>query len=184
MPRDAVQPFTPLIFGLLVFSLALELWTFRVAFREIGGWRGVMENRNNTTVLAVLLEDSVAVLGILLTLLVAGASLVWGPHAEFDAIVAIAVGVILGVMALFLAAINRRLLIDTSDPVLDRTAERWLDTRDVRSSVRSLVLDDDRAIVFVHAQRRRRYVCARQHVERGARNQRQDRRCGHWKFAA
>ena len=37
--------------------------------------------------------------------------------------VAFAVGVLLGVMAMFLAALNRRLLIDTSDPMLDRAAE-------------------------------------------------------------
>ena len=36
--------------------------------------------------------------------------------------VAIVVGVLLGAMALFLAALNRRLLIDTSDAVLDRAA--------------------------------------------------------------
>ena len=86
--------------------------------REIGGWKGLAENRNNTTVLAVVLEDAVALLGILLTLLVAGVSFVLGPHPVFDAAVAIAVGVLLGAMALFLAAINRRLLIDFADPAL------------------------------------------------------------------
>ena len=86
------------------FPSALELWTFTVALKEIGGWAGLRENRTNTTVLAVLLEDAVALLGILLTLLVAGISFVWGPHPVFDAAVAIVVGVLLGVMALFLAA--------------------------------------------------------------------------------
>ncbi len=113
---EASQPFTPLVIGLLLFSLALELWTFFTALREIGGWKGVRENRNNVTVLAVLLEDGVAVFGILLTLLVAGVAVVFGPRPEFDAAVAILVGLILGGMAVFLAALNRRLLIDTSDP--------------------------------------------------------------------
>ena len=153
MHQEAVEPFTPLVVGLLVFSLALEAWTFSVAFKEIGGWKGVRENRSNVTVLAVLLEDAVALLGILLTLLVAGVSYVTGPHPEFDAAVAIAVGVLLGVMALALAMLNRKLLIDTSDAELDAAATRWLAAQGVEASVHSLVLDDDRAVVFVRAVR-------------------------------
>jgi len=152
LSRQAVEPFTPLIIGLLLFSLALEFWTFTVALKEIGGWAGLRENRTNTTVLAVLLEDAVALLGILLTLLVAGISLVWGPDPLFDASVAIGVGVLLGVMALFLATLNRKLLIDTSDPDVDRAAQDWLAARDISGVVNSLVLDDDRSVVFVKAQ--------------------------------
>jgi zinc transporter 9 len=151
LQRVTVEPFTPLIIGLLLFSLALELWTFTVALKEIGGWRGVAENRTNTTVLAVLLEDAVALLGIFLTLLVAGISFAWGPRPEFDAAVAIGVGVLLGAMALFLAALNRRLLIDTADTALDQSAQDWLATQGVKGTVSSLVLDDNRAIVFVRA---------------------------------
>ena len=152
LARAPVEPFTPLIIGLLLFALALELWTFTVALKEIGGWVGVRENRTNTTVLAVLLEDAVALLGILLTLVVAGISWIWGPNPVFDAVVAISVGVLLGVMALFLATLNRKLLIDTSDPEVDRAARDWLAAREIRADVKSLVLDDDRAVVFVRAQ--------------------------------
>lgn len=151
--EEGVEPFTPLIVGLLLFSLALEGWTFTVAFREIGGVQGLREKRHDVTVLAVLVEDAVALVGILLTLLVAGVSYVIGPHPEFDAIVAIVVGVLLGTMAIALAAINRKLLIDTSDRVLDAAATRWLETRGIAGSVSSLVLDVDRAVVFVHARR-------------------------------
>lgn len=152
VPEES-QPFTLLVIGLLLFSLALELWTFYTAWREIGGWKGVRENRTNVTVLAVLLEDGVAVFGILLTLLVAGVAVVFGPRPEFDAGVAILVGLILGGMAAFLAALNRRLLIDTSDPEIDAAAARWLEAQEIPADVRSLVLDDDRAVVFVRAER-------------------------------
>jgi zinc transporter 9 len=152
LAQQQVEPFTPLIIGLLLFALALEFWTFTVALKEIGGWAGVRENRTNTTVLAVLLEDAVALLGILLTLLVAGISWIWGPNPVFDAVVAISVGVLLGVMALFLATLNRKLLIDTSDPEVDHAAQDWLAAREIRAEVKSLVLDDDRAVVFVRAQ--------------------------------
>jgi zinc transporter 9 len=152
LQSQAVAPFTPLIIGLLLFALALEFWTFTVALKEIGGWTGVRENRTNTTVLAVLLEDAVALLGIVLTLLVAGISMIWGPRPEFDAAVAIFVGLLLGAMALFLATLNRKLLIDVSDPEVDSAAQAWLATCDIRGEVKSLVLDANRAVVFVRAQ--------------------------------
>ena len=146
---SVIEPFTPLVLGLLLFSLALETFTFGVALREIGGWKSIARNRNNTTVLAVLFEDAVALLGILLTLMVAGVSFLWGSHPAFDAAVAIAVGALLGVMAIFLAAINRRLLIDSSDPGLDRAAERFLAEKGLRAKVSSILVDDDRGVLFV-----------------------------------
>jgi zinc transporter 9 len=144
-----VEPFTPLVLWLLLFAMALESFTLFIAVREIGGWKGVIENRSNTTVLAVVLEDGVALVGILLTLIVAGVSLIWGPHPAFDAVVAIVVAVLLGGMALFLATINRRLLIDTSDPELDGTTLQFLSAQGFAVDVNSVILDDDRGIVFV-----------------------------------
>lgn len=143
--------FSPLVIGLLLFSLALESWTLVVALRELGGIAGIRENRHNTTVLAVLLEDVVAMVGILLTLIVAGIGYVFGPRPIFDAFIAVVVGVMLGALAVFLAGLNRRLLIDTSDAALDRTAERWLAARAIAARVRSLILDDDSVVVFVDA---------------------------------
>jgi hypothetical protein len=121
-----------------------------VAVREIGGWKGLAENRTNTTVLAVVLEDAVAMLGILLTLLVAGVSVVFGPRPVFDAVIAIAVGILLGAMALFLAAANRRLLIDLSDPALDQLVTAFLTTHGVLADVTSVVVDDGHSIAFIH----------------------------------
>jgi zinc transporter 9 len=145
-----IEPFTPLVLGLLLFALALESFTFGVALREIGGWKGLPENRTNTTVLAVVLEDAVAMLGILLTLLVAGVSVVFGPRPVFDAVIAIAVGILLGAMALFLAAANRRLLIDLSDPALDQLVSAFLTTHGVLADVTSVVVDDGHSIAFIH----------------------------------
>lgn len=151
LSKAPVEPFTPLVLGLLLFALALESYTLVVAVREIGGLRGVLTNRHRTTVLAVVLEDVVALLGIVLTLLVAGISLWLGPRPVFDAIVAILVGVMLGVMALFLAALNRRLLIDTADAELDRAAAKFLADRGVRADVTSIIVDDDSGVLFVRA---------------------------------
>jgi len=146
-----VEPFTPLVLGLLLFAMALESYTLVVAVREIGGLKGVFRNRHRTTVLAVVLEDVVALVGILLTLLVAGVSFWLGPRPVFDAIVAIIVGLMLGVMALFLAALNRRLLIDTADAELDRAAAKFLSDRGVHADVTSIIVDDDSGVLFVSA---------------------------------
>jgi len=148
---EPAQPFNLLVIGLLIFALALESYTFMVAWREIGGRQALRGGLTNTTVLAVLLEDAVALLGIVLTLIVAGVSYWLGPRPIFDAAVAIAVGVLLGVMALFLAALNRQLLIDTSDQPLDRAAEQWLAARGVDAEVRSLILGNGQSIMFVRA---------------------------------
>lgn len=145
------EPFGPLVLGLLLFALVLESFTFVMAWRELGGLRALRGNLTNTTVLAVLLEDAVALIGIVLTLVVGGVSYWLGPHPRFDAAVAIGVGVLLGLMALFLAALNRRLLIDTSDQGLDRAAEAWLSERGIHAEVRSLIVDNASVIVFVRA---------------------------------
>lgn len=148
---EAVEPFTLLVIGLLLFAMALESLTLVIAVREIGGLRGLIANRHRTVVLAVVLEDTVALLGILLTLLVAGVSFARGPQPGFDAVVAIVVGAMLGAMALFLAALNRRLLIDTSDADIDRAAAQFLAAAGVSAKVTSIVIDDDRGVVFVRA---------------------------------
>ena len=145
---EVIEPFSLLVIGLLLFALALETWTFITAWREIGGWRGVRDNVNNTTVLAVLLEDAVALIGIVLALAVGFIGRIFGPHPEFDAWIAIGVGVLLGVMALFLAAVNRKVLIDSTDPLIDRAATRFLEARGIDAKVRSLVMDETRVMVF------------------------------------
>ena len=148
---EASEPFGVLVLCLLLFALALEGFTFVTAWRELGGARALRGNLTNTAVLAVLLEDAVALIGIVLTLIVGGVSRWLGPHPTFDAVIAIGVGVLLGVMALFLAALNRRLLIDTSDQALDRAAEAWLRERGIEAEVRSLIVDNANAVLFVRA---------------------------------
>lgn len=151
---EEVQPFTPLVIGLLLFALALELFTCITALREIGGWKGLRENRSNTTVLAVLAEDGIALLGILLTLFVAFSSWYFGPNAALDASVSIVVGIMLGAMAIWLANLNRRLLIDVGDIEFNGQLETWLASSGVAAEVQTVTLDVDRYVVFVRLQGR------------------------------
>jgi solute carrier family 30 (zinc transporter), member 9 len=151
---EEVQAFTPLVIGLLLFALALELYTCLTALREIGGWKGLRENRSNTTVLAVLAEDGIALVGILLTLFVAFSSWYFGPNATLDASVSIVVGIMLGAMAIWLANLNRRLLIDVGDTQLNTQLEAWLAGSDVAAEVQTVTLDVDRYVVFLRLQGR------------------------------
>jgi len=146
------EPFSNLVIGLLVLAFCLEGWTFLTALREIGGFRKIRENRHDTTVLAVLLEDSVALTGLVLTLIVAASSRLFGASPLFDAVIAICVGVLLGVSAIVLASINGRLLIDTSDPQVNEFAQQWLASHGVQARVRSIVLDNDRVTLIVRVE--------------------------------
>lgn len=146
------EPFSTLVLALLVIAFFLEGWTFLTALREMGGFRNIRENRHNTTVLAVLLEDSVALTGIVLTLVVGASSRLFGANAVFDAVIAIVVGVLLGAAAIVLAAINGRLLVDTSDLAVNDWAQRWLRSRNVEARVRSIVLDHDRVTLIVRVE--------------------------------
>ncbi len=146
---QSVEPFTLLPVGLLLLAFALESFTLRTALKEIGGFKGIAQNRSNTTVLAVLLEDVVALVGIALTLLVGGLSLWFGPMPALDACVSILVGLILGAMALFLANTNRSMLIDVADTRLNQHLVDHLGRQGVAAEVSSLTMDVDRYVVFV-----------------------------------
>lgn len=148
-----IEAFTLLPFALLLFALVLELFTFVTAWREIGGWQGLKENRSNTTVLAVLLEDAVALLGIMLTLLVGGLSLAFGVMPMLDSSISIAVGVMLGMMAIFLSNVNRRMLIDVADTGLNHELARKLRATGIECQVSSLTVDVGRFVVFVRVAR-------------------------------
>jgi hypothetical protein len=54
-------------------------------------------------------------------------------------------------MALFLATLNRELLIDTADADINRAAAQFLVASGVPAKVTSIVIDDDCGVVFVQA---------------------------------
>ena len=144
-------PFSNLAIGLLIFAGCLEAFTFHIAWREIGGWQGLSRARQQTTVLAVLLEDGVALLGIALTLFVAFWSRLVGPAPTMDAIISICIGVLLGGMALTLARLNKEVLIDVADTAVNREVADLVKARaGIDIAVASTLVDLDRCILFVH----------------------------------
>lgn len=149
--QEPGTPFSTLAIALLIFAGLLESYTFRVAWRELGGSKGLKAARTNTTVLAVLLEDSVALLGILITLFVAFWSRLVGPAPTMDAIISILIGLLLGVMAIVLAKLNKEVLIDVTDLAIDAEIERAIRERaGIDLKVVSSLMDSEHCLLFVH----------------------------------
>jgi cation diffusion facilitator family transporter len=151
MHHEPGVPFSNLAIGLLLLAAVLESYTFHIAWSEIGGWAGLRKARTNTTVLAVLLEDAVALLGIAITLFVAFWSRLVAPAPLMDAIISIFIGLLLGTMALALAKLNKEVLIDVADVGVDAEIERAIrDKVGVKLKVTSTLLDANHCLLFVH----------------------------------
>ncbi len=144
-------PFSTLAIALLLVAGGLESYTCQIAWREIGGWNGLRTARTNTTVLAVLLEDAVALIGIAITLFVAFWSRLVAPAPQMDAIISIFIGLLLGAMALTLAKLNKEVLIDVADIGVDAEIERAIKEKvGIKLKVTSMLVDANRCLLFVH----------------------------------
>lgn len=104
---------------ILLFSILVESYTLYVAYVGVTKARGdvpLMEyirSGDDPTGVAVLLEDSIAVLGVTFALIGYLVSRSTGSHLP-DAIASIVIGCLLGAMAVLLAMANGRILIGAS----------------------------------------------------------------------
>ncbi|MDO8521054.1 MAG: cation diffusion facilitator family transporter [bacterium] len=111
-------------FAILLFALVIESFTLTKAVDElVRGERGVplyeLLREGDPVTIAVVYEDSVAVLGVLIALV--GTTLTaWTGDQRFDAVGSIAIGVSLAVVAVLLIKKNREFLIGKSIPVEKR----------------------------------------------------------------
>ncbi|HAM88262.1 MAG: Cation efflux protein [Candidatus Falkowbacteria bacterium GW2011_GWC2_38_22] len=116
------QEFTSLflIIVLLLISFVVEFITFLVAIREL-----LKDNKNksisyilhrgNPTTLAVIFEDGVAVLGVIIAFISIVLSKLTGWH-YWDGIGSVVIGLLLGVVALVLINKNRKYLLGRTMP--------------------------------------------------------------------
>jgi zinc transporter 9 len=113
------RPAGALIYFILALALVVEGSVFAFALRtaqrhrgERSMWRYIRTSDDPTTV-AVLLEDGIAVIGVLVA--AAGISLSSMLHTPVpDAIGSIVIGFLLGLMAILLAVVNGRFLIGSA----------------------------------------------------------------------
>ncbi len=144
---------------ILIVSFIIEFATFLIAVREVRGhiirkskhnsFKKALANADPST-LAVLYEDGLAVIGIVIALISLGLSYLTG-QIFWDAAGSILIGLLLGVMAIFLIAKNRNYLITKSIPkeieeividifYNDPTIEKVLDFK-------SAILDVDKYLI-------------------------------------
>ena len=143
---------------ILVVSFIVEFSTFLIAIREIRGhiirkakhnFKKALAEADPST-LAVLYEDGLAVIGIIIALISLALSYITG-QIFWDAIGSILIGLLLGAMAIFLISKNRNYLITKSIPAdveeivkdilnSDPTIEKVLDFK-------SAILDVDKYLI-------------------------------------
>lgn len=122
-PQQTESPAIALL--VLVVALLLEGWSLRAAVRNFNRQRGGksfiqgVRDSADTTTLAVLFEDSAAVIGLLVA--AAGISLeIYTGDARWDAVASLAIGAVLGIVALALLVKTKSLLIGkVADPAID-----------------------------------------------------------------
>ncbi len=128
-------------FAVLGLSLLIEGGALLFAFRAITKHRGsapllrFLREKADPAALAILLEDSAAVFGLLLA--ACGIALSYFTrNPAWDSIASILVGLLLGVVALFLVAENRKLLMGAAVP--DGVEEKFVAILRTRPSVRDV----------------------------------------------
>jgi len=145
------------------YSLLVALAEFKRQAGEAGKSLRVhfVETRDPTT-LAVVIEDSVAVLGLLVALLGIGLT-AWTGSAVFDGIAAICIGAMMGVLAVFLAATNRKYLLNRSDDEVNLVASHaWQADGRVQhvQRVNSIVLSPDNTLLMAEVELREEAIFA------------------------
>ncbi len=169
--RHGSGPETNMVaFAIIGLAFLVEGYSFFVAMREFrrqseaagrSFWRHFTETRDPST-LAVLVEDSVAMLGLLLAL--AGMLLsAYTGLAVFDGVAAILIGLLMGFLAIFLAASNRKYLLNHADEPLNRKAQQaWATMPTVQSvhHVRSVVLSPEKSLLVAEVELREESIFA------------------------
>ncbi len=155
-PHELVSPVVAI--GVLVLAIALESWSFRTAVaaaRPLRGrksWWSFIRRSKSPELPVVLLEDLGALLGLVFALIgVSLAAILDDPR--FDAIGSIAIGALLGVIAIVLAGEMKSLLIgESADAEVRQAIQRTIEAcPTVRALIhmRTLHLGPDELLVAV-----------------------------------
>jgi len=121
-PEPAVSPL--IAYGVLAIAFALEGGSTITAFREFNAarrgqsWLQALTSTKDATTVIVLLENGAAMAGILIAAVGLALSQLTG-DPRFDGIASVLIGLLLGVVAIFLAREAKGLLIgEAADPAL------------------------------------------------------------------
>jgi len=170
LQSDHVPELSLLPFLIIGFAFIVEGYTFHVALtefkrqcREAGkSFRVYFVETRDPTTLAVLIEDAVAVFGLVLALTGMGLA-AWTGSAIFDGIAAICIGLLMGGLAFFLAATNRKYLLNRSDDEVNEIATKlWRADDQVQAvqRVNSIVLSPEDTLLMAEVELREEAIFA------------------------
>jgi zinc transporter 9 len=170
LQHDYAPEFSPLPFLIIGFAFVVEGYTFHIALtefkrqcREAGkSFRVYFVETRDPTTLAVLIEDAVALFGLVLALTGMGLA-AWTGSAIFDGIAAICIGLLMGGLAFFLAATNRKYLLNRSDDEVNEIATKlWRADDQVQSvqRVNSIVLSPEDTLLMAEVELREEAIFA------------------------
>ncbi len=110
-------------------AILIEAFTFRVAYKHFNAargsramWRSIRETKDSA-LLVVLMEDSAAMIGLLLAVIGLAIAQATG-NDVWDGVASIAIGILLGVVAVVLAIETKQLLVGEAAGRRDRAALR------------------------------------------------------------
>lgn len=142
--NHAVPEVSWLAIGILVLSFVIEFWVLIGAYKEAKSQMGkksfiqFFRESDNPALLAVLLEDGIAVLGVVLALIGVGLGQVTG-SALFDAIVSLVISFLLAFLAIALGIINGKLLIGKRvTPIKEQEIQAFIESLPQVDHVQSL----------------------------------------------
>jgi len=153
-----------LAFSIIGFAFLVEGYSFLVALAEFNRQRkekscsffSYFRESNDPTTVAVLIEDSVAIVGLLLAAVGMGISAYTG-SSLFDGIAALAIGVLMGFLAFFLASVNKKFLINAADPNMDMVVTGiWKEDERIQrlQRVNSIVISPDESVLMAELELR------------------------------
>lgn len=126
-PVELTSPVVAVV--ILLVAIALETYSFRTALRESrplkgeGSWFRFLRTSRNPELPVVLLEDTGALIGLMLALAGVGLSMLTG-NAVWDGVATLGIGALLGVIAVFLMIEMHSLLIGEGATVSEDRAIR------------------------------------------------------------
>jgi len=145
-------------------AFLLEGYSMMVALSEFNSQRKKLgytfieyfnESRDPTTI-AVLAEDSAALLGLTFALIGMSLTSLTG-IGVWDGIAAILIGVLMGALAYFLSHVNKKYLINASDHIIDDESSKiWDDDEYVQNvqRINSIVIDPNNSILMAEIELR------------------------------
>ncbi len=130
---------SPIIFVILLISFLIEGSTFLIAFRTIKIKQRTLAYSlqiGDPSAIAVLYEDGVAVLGIIIALLSIILTYFTGKH-YWDAIGSILIGILLAIVAIILIAKNREYLMEKAMPA--EMQERIVEILEAETAIEKVI---------------------------------------------